>query len=181
MDRIIRGANWYCNEINQRLRADTTALPALSRELMQVVMGGGWFGMELPAEIQPLSCDMEVNGVHEDLKTRFGREPGDWTTVTYYESLLNVFPAASTGEVTTESKPQLTGRVVFLKGLLNSYEQPGVKGMKSSGPTRLRWSSIVLYHDIMNGKTIHKFDVQNNELIIDGTNYTAEHNQIIAA
>ncbi|MCB5203954.1 phage major tail tube protein [Neorhizobium sp. T786] len=181
MDRIIRGANWYCQQTNQRQRADETTLPALTREMISMVMGGGYFAMEMPAEIQPLTCEMTVNGVHEDLKARFGREPGDWTELRYYENLLNVFPADTNGEVPTSGAPKLTGRVVFLKGLLNGFEQGGVKGMKSSGATRLRWSSIVLYHDIFNGRTVHKFDVQNNELIIDGVNYTAEHNRIIAA
>ncbi len=181
MDSIIRGANWYVNEINQRLRTEMAQLPKLSRDLMPVVLGGGWFGLELPGEIKPLTAEFDVNGVHKDLKTRFGREPGDWTTVTYYESLLNVFPAASNGTVNAETKPKLTGRVVFLKGLINDYEQPGMKGMKPSGATKLVMSSIVLYHDIMNGETVHKFDVQNNDLIIDGVNYTAEYNTIIAA
>ena len=129
MDRIIRGANWYCQQTNQRQRVDETTLPALSREMISIVMGGGWFGIELPAEIQPLTCEMTVNGVHEDLKSRFGREPGDWTELRYYESLLNVFPASATGEVPTSGAPQLTGRVVFIKGLLNGFEQGGVKGM----------------------------------------------------
>ena len=35
--------------------------------------------------------------------------------------------------------------------------------------------------DIFNGKTVHKFDLQNNVLIIDGVNYTAEHNRLISA
>ncbi len=181
MDRIIRGSNWYCGEINQRQRVDETTLPELTREMSTFVMGGGYFGIELPGEINPLKAEMSVNGVHESLKSRFGREPGDWTTLTYYESLLDVFPAGSTGDTTAAGAPKLTGRVVFLKGLLNGYTQGGVKGMKSSGATKLSWSSIVLYHDIFDGKTIHKFDVQNNTLIIDGVNYTAEHNRLIAA
>ena len=114
MDSIIRGANWYCGEINQRQRVDETTLPVLKREMIPMVMGGGWFGFELPAEIQPLTCEMSVNGVHSDLKTRFGREPGDWTTMAYYEALMNVFPA-STGEITTSGAPQLKGRTVILK------------------------------------------------------------------
>lgn len=180
MDRIVRGSNWYCNETNQRLRIDETTLPALTREMLPFVMGGGWFGLELPAEIQPLTCEMTVNGVHEDLKTRFGREPGDWTTLAYYENLLSVFPASSNGEVGS-GNVQLKGRVVTMKGLLNEYAQGGVKGQKSSGATRLKWSSIVLYQDMMDGVTVHKFDIQNNILIINGVNYTAEHNRIIAA
>lgn len=180
MDSIIRGANWYCGEINQRQRVDETTLPVLKREMIPMVMGGGWFGFELPAEIQPLTCEMSVNGVHSDLKTRFGREPGDWTTMAYYEALMNVFPA-STGEITTSGTPQLKGRTVILKGLLNDFEQGGVKGQKSSSATKLRLSSIVLYQDMMDGKVIHKFDIQNNILIIDGINYTAEYNQLISA
>lgn len=180
MDRLIRGSNWYCNEINQRLRIDETTLPALTREMLPFVMGGGWFGLELPAEVQPLTSEMTVNGVHGDLKARFGREPGDWTTLAYYENLLNVFPASSTGEVGSGTV-QLKGRVVTMKGLLNEYVQGGVKGQKSTGATRLKWSSIVLYQDMMDGMIVHKFDVQNNTLIINGVNYTAEHNRIIAA
>ena len=151
MDRIIRGANWYCQETNQRQRIDETTLPELRRDMLPFVMGGGYFAFELPAEIAPLTCEMAVNGVHEDLKSRFGREPGDWTNLRYYESLLNQFT------------------------------QGGVKGMKSSAATRLGWSSIVLYHDMFNGKTVHKFDLQNNILIINGVNYTAEHNRLVAA
>ncbi len=181
MDSIIRGANWYCEEINQRQRVDETTLPQLERDMIGMVMGGGFFGFEMPAEVRPLTAEMAVNGVHADLKNRFGREPGDWTTLVYYESLLDIFPAASNGEVSQAGALKLTGRVVFLKGLLNAYSQASVKGMKSSGATRLRWSSIVLYHDIFNGKTVHKFDVQNNVLIIDGVNYTAEHNRLISA
>lgn len=181
MDRIIRGANWYCQETNQRQRIDETTLPELRREMLPFVMGGGYFAFELPAEIAPLTCEMAVNGVHEDLKSRFGREPGDWTNLRYYESLLNVFPGGSNAEVQQSGAPRLTGRVVFLKGLLNQFTQGGVKGMKSSAATRLGWSSIVLYHDMFNGKTVHKFDLQNNILIINGVNYTAEHNRLVAA
>jgi P2 family phage contractile tail tube protein len=180
MDGIVRGSNWYCEETNQRQRVDETTLPELSREMMPMVTGGGFFAFELPAEIQALTAEMTVNGVHEDLKARFGREPGDWTNLRYYESLMNVFPANSTG-APAAGKPKLKGRVVFLKGLLNGYAQGGVKGLKASAVTRLRWSSIVLYHDMIDGKTIHKFDIQNNILIINGVNYTAEHNQLIRA
>lgn len=68
-----------------------------------------------------------------------------------------------------------------MKGLLNEVEQPGVKGLKASGATRMRWSTIVLYHDVVDGVTVHKMDVQNNELIINGLNYTAEFNRLVAA
>ncbi|MCO5083092.1 MAG: phage major tail tube protein [Rhizobiaceae bacterium] len=183
MDNIIRGANWYVDEINMRLRAESTKLPVLRRDMVPFVLGGGYFSLELPAEIAALTAEMSVNSTPPEVRSRFGREPGDWTTVTYYESLLNAFPNSANGTSTgaTTGGPKLKGRVVILKGLLNEVEQPGVKGMKADGPARLRWSSIIQYQDVVDGTTVHKFDVQNNTLIINGVNYTAEHNRIIAA
>lgn len=177
MDSIIRGANWYVEELNQRKRLEECRLPRLSREMTQMVLGGGFFGLELPAEIAPLTAEASLNGSHDDIRSRFGREPGDWTTCYYYESLLNVFPTGAAGA----GKPTLKGRVVILKGLLNEVEQPAVRGVKAGGQTRFTWSSIILYHDVVDGRTIHKFDVENNTLIINGQNYTAEHNRILAA
>ena len=180
MDGLIRGANWYVEELNCRLRLETVKLPTLSREMQQYATGGGFFSLELPAEINPLSAEATMNGAHDDLRSRFGREPGDWTTCYYYESLLNVFPTNGSAEQTT-SGPKRSGRIVILKGLLNEVDQSEVRGVKPAGATRFNWSSIVLYHDIVDGRTIHKFDFANNTLIINGVNYTAEHNRIIAA
>lgn len=183
MDNIIRGANWYCGTINMRLRAEITKLPVLRRDMLPNVLGGGVFALDLPAEIAALTADMSVNSTPPEVRARFGREPGDWTEIAYYESLLNVFPGNANGatQPTSGSGPQLKGRVVMLKGLLNEVEQPGVKGMRPDAAARLRWSSIVLYHDVVDGVTVHKFDIRNNELIIEGVNYTAEHNRLVAA
>ena len=52
---------------------------------------------------------------------------------------------------------------------------------KRGDPAEYEVQSIVLYEDIMDGRVIHRFDVFNNRLVIDGTDYTAEHNGIIAA
>lgn len=181
MDSLIRGANWYVEELNCRLRLETVKLPTLTREMTPFAMGAGYFAIELPAEIQPLTAEATLNGSHDDIRSRFGREPGDWTTCYYYESLLNVFPTDPSGDQPSTGQPRLKGRIVILKGLLNEVDQPEVRGMKPSGATRFSWSSIVLYHDVVDGRTIHKFDVANNTLIINGINYTAEHNRLVAA
>ncbi len=182
MDSIIRGANWYVEEINCRLRLEEVKLPHLQREMTAYAMGGGFFSIELPSEVQPLTAEASLNGSHDDIRSRFGREPGDWTTCYYYESLLNVFPNGAVGDGQQGAgKPNLKGRIVILKGLLNEVEQAAIKGLKATGQTRFVWSSIVLYHDIVDGRTIHKFDVASNTLIINGQNYTAEHNRLIAA
>lgn len=180
MDSIIRGANWYVEEINCRLRLETLKLPQLGREMIPFALGGGHFGLELPGEINPLSGEATLNGSHADLRARFGREPGDWTTFYYYESLLNVFPTNPTGQQTSNG-PRLKGRVVILKGLLNEIDPPEVRGLKANGATRIGFSSIVHYHDVVDGRTVHKFDIATNTLIIEGVNYTAEHNRLIAA
>lgn len=169
MDGIIRGGNVYVQEINQRLHLDNFKLPSLKREMIDFFMGGGFFKVSLPGEVSPLVAEMAVDGSHQSLRSRFGREPGDWTTVTYYERLLDATSGIN------------KGRIVMLRGLLNEIEPSGVEGLKAKDKTMIRFSSIVLYHDIVDGVTVHKFDVFNNTLVIDGTNYTAEHNRLIAA
>jgi phage tail tube protein FII len=178
MDSIIRGANWYVGELNCRKRIESVQLPRLSREMTTFAMGGGFFALAVPGEISPMTATASMNGSHDDIRSRFGREPGDWTTCYYYESLLNVFPQAGAEGA---SGPRLKGRVVILKGLLNEVEQAGVRSVKAEGQTRFTFGTLVLYHDVVDGRTIHKFDVETNTLIINGVNYTAEHNRIIAA
>lgn len=96
MDNVIRGANWYVEEINCRLRLDEVKLPTLKRNMNALSLGAGYFGLELPDEISPMTAESSLNGSHADLRSRFGREPGDWTTFFYYEALLNVFHSPST-------------------------------------------------------------------------------------
>lgn len=174
MDNIIRGANWYCEEINNAFRTDEVKLPVLTRDMTEIVASGGWFAIDLPGHIKPLEAEMDMNGSHSNLRRRFGREPGDWTTVTYYENLIDIFP---TGE--NAGKPKLKGRTVIMKGLLNEVSQSGVKGVKASGTTKLKWGTIYLYHDLVDGETVHKMNAKTNTLIINGVNYTAEHNRLL--
>lgn len=173
MDSIIRGANWYCRDINQRIRTEEFKLPVLSRDMQEYAMGGGLFSVELPGHVKPLEAEVEINGSHGDLRGLFGREPGHWITFAYYERLLNIFP---TGDNDT---PVDMGRVVIMKGLLNEVTQSSVKLQKASGTTKYKWGSIILYHDMVDGATVHKFDVRTNKLVMNGVNYSAQHNQLL--
>lgn len=168
MDRIIYGANWYVDTLNQRLRLARVTLPNLSQSMETFTAGGGFFNLEIPSGIEALRAPFTLNGAHEDIRSLFGREPGDWTTFYYYERLRDI--------VNGQNK----GRVVAIKGLIGSVRQPQVTG-KRGDPAEYEVQSIVLYEDIMDGRVIHRFDVFNNRLVIDGTDYTAEHNGIIAA
>lgn len=170
MDRIIRGANWWCEDINQRLRTKSAKLPDLKRTTEKFIASGGFFAMGMPGEIDELSAEFELNGAHEDIRGRFGREAGDWTTLTYYEHLANIGPASLAN----------IGRVVRIKGLVNEVGQPKVEGQKAD-PTKIVFSSIVLYQDVVKGVIVHKFDYFNNKLIMNGVDYGAEHNRLIGA
>lgn len=173
MDSIIRGANWYCENTNQAFRTEQVQLPDLEREMDTLSISGGFFALDLPGQVKALTSEIEVNGSHDDLRSNFGREPGDWSKVVYYESLLNVFP---TGDNTG---PKLKGRVVIMKGLLIKVGQPAIKNIKAGGTTKYTWGTLILYHDMVDGKTIHKVDVPRNVLVINGKNYTAEHNRLL--
>ena len=170
MDRIIRGANWWIETTNQRLRTKSAKLPDLKRTLEKFVPGGGIMALGIPGEVDELESEFELNGAHEDIRALFGREPGDWTSIIYYERLSDVGPAGLKD----------LGRVVRLKGLFTEVGQSKVEGMKAD-PVKIKMTSIVLYHDIVDGKTVHKLDFYNNQLIIDGVDYTATHNRLIVA
>jgi len=173
MDAIIRGANVYVDEINQRRKLDSAKLPTLKREMLDHYLGGGYYKFSLASEIAPLEAEFMLDGVAGDLHSRFGRDPGDWTTITIYQSLLD-----ATGG---DSKAVRFGRVVLIRGLISEIEQPAVNGMKAKDKTKVKMGSIVKYQDILSGVTVHKFDVVSNTLVVNTANYSAEHNRLIAA
>lgn len=169
MDRIIYGANWYIDSLNMRLSLARVKLPDMKHVYETLVLGGGWFGLEVPSEIEPLRAEFSLNGGHEYVRRLFGKEPGDYTTFHYYERLRDIMEG------------QNRGRYVRIRGLVGEVTQPEVRGKKANEVTAYGIRTIMLYEDVMDGQVIHRMDVKNNRLIIDGIDYTAEHNSIIAA
>ena len=168
MDGVIMGANWYVDTLNQRKRLARVRLPRLQKAREAYVAGGGFFRFSMPMEIEELEAPFSMHGSHDDVRSLFGREPGDYTTFFYYERLRDIMVGEN------------RGRVVRLKGLINEVEQAQVEGKKGD-TTNYTVGSIVLYHDIVDGRTIHKFDFENNQLVINGVDYSQEHNRLIAA
>lgn len=168
MDRMIYGANWYVDTLNQRLRLSSVQMPNLSRVRDTITLGGGWMNFEHPGEIEPMTAPFSLHGSHEDIRSLFGREAGDWTTFYYYERLRDIQNGLN------------KGRVVILKGLVTQVSQPRVSG-KRGGEAEYQVGSIVSYEDIVDGVKIHGFDFFANAMVINGVDYTAEHNRIIAA
>lgn len=167
-DSVIQGANWWCGTLNCRKRMEFVQLPRLSKARDAFVAGGGFFRMSMPGEIEELEARLGLRGSHEDLRGRFGAEPGDWTTFTYYERLRDLMQGKN------------RGRVVTLVGLVQEVEQPRVTG-KRADVTNYGFGSIVYYEDIVDGKVVHLMDFDNNRLVMNGVDYSAEHNRLIAA
>lgn len=170
MDRIIRGANWWIETTNQRLRTKSAKLPDLKRASEKFTPGGGIMTLGVPGEIEELEAEFELNGAHEDIRSLFGHEPGDWVSFIYYERLADVGPAGLKN----------IGRVVRIKGLVTEVAQSKVEGMKAD-PVKIKFSTVVLYQDIVAAQTVHKIDFFNNQLVINGVDYMAEHNRLIVA
>ncbi|WP_150522776.1 phage major tail tube protein [Roseibium sediminis] len=168
MDSLIYGANWYVDTLNQRLRLETVKLPNLSRTNEEIKLAGGWMAFSHPGEIAALSASFTLKGSHDDVRSLFGREAGDWTTFYYYERLRDI------------QKNINKGRIVTLKGLLTDATPPSVGG-RIGGQTEYQIGTIVGYRDVVDGKRVHEFDFFSNSLIINGTDYAAEHNRLIAA
>lgn len=168
MDSMIYGANWYVDTLNQRLRLDTVKTPDLTRTEEIIKLGGGFFSFANPGEIEPLTAPFSLHGSHDDIRSLFGREPGDWTTFYYYERLRDLQRGIN------------KGRVVILKGLVGRVTPPQVSG-KTGGATQYAVTSIVTYKDVIDGRRIHDYDLFSNQMVINGVDYASEHNRIIAA
>lgn len=171
MDRIIRGNNIWLNNSNLRLPLAKAKLPDLERGMEKLTFGGGFFALEIPGEINPLASSFWLNGGHEYVRSEFGKEPGDYSDLYWYEALR---------DIRTESAKRDIGRVVFLKGLITDVKQPSIEGKKAD-QTEYGFKTIVDYRDIVDGVTIHQFTVQTNTLIINGNNYSEKFNSLIAA
>ena len=167
-DRNIMGCNWWVEQINCRKRLESAQLPRLNKTVERFVAGGGWMAMNIPMEIEELTATITLKGAHEDLRSLFGKEPGDWTTFYYYERLRDIMAG------------QNVGRVVVMKGLLQEVQQPRVTGRRAD-MTTYTIGSIVSYLDKVNGNIITGVDFDTNTLILNGVDYSAEANRLIAA
>ena len=146
MDRIVRGANWFFDGLNTWRVLDEVTLPEITFGTEDFTPGGHMMGVALPEELQPLRATIKLKSDDERVRSLCGREPGAWISATYYENLRSF--RAGTNK----------GRVITLKGLLNSVKADARRGVRSSG-TEYEFGSIVRYEDIMDGVVTHRFDL----------------------
>lgn len=146
MDNIVRGGNWFFDTLNTWRVLDTVKLSDLTRVMDQFAPGGHMMAAEFPENFNPLSFEIDLKNDDPRIRGLCGREPGDWTTATYYENLISY----RTG--------QTKGRIISVKGLVNSVRATQRRGMKAAG-TSYNFSTIVSYIDTYNGEVVHKFDL----------------------
>jgi phage tail tube protein FII len=159
MDNVIRGGNWYFNEINTWRVLDEVKVPALKFNLEAFSPGGHMMGVEWPEDLEPFTAEIKVKTNDPILRALCGRQPGNYISSTYYENLAS-FRDGST-----------KGRVLQLKGLISSVDQDQVKGLKSAMVT-YTFSTIVTYRDMVDGRVIHQFNALTGpqDTLIDGAN-----------
>ncbi len=145
MDNQIHGGNWFFDTLNAWRVLDTVDLPSIERAMASFAPGGHVMSAAFPEEIKDLMARIKLRGYSPDVHGLVGREPGNYTTATWYENLISF----RTGEQ--------KGRVVSMKGLLNAVKPDRRQGMKKTG-TEYDFSSIVLYTDSYDGRIVHKFD-----------------------
>ena len=145
MDNIVRGGNWYFDEFNAWRVLDEVDLPEIGRSMEAFTPAAHSMSVEWPEEFNPLSATIKLKSNDDKIRGLCGREPGHYTTCTYYEHQVSYRDGSS------------RGRIVILKGLLNALKQDAVRGLKTSG-VQYTFSTIVMYRDIFDGKDIHKFD-----------------------
>ncbi|MCC3246127.1 phage major tail tube protein [Methylocystis sp. WRRC1] len=145
MDYIVRGGNWYFDALNAWRVLDEVTLPELTFNTEDFVPGGHNMAVAWPEEMQPLKATIKLKSDDPRVRGLCGREPGAYVTATYYENLRSFRDGTN------------RGRVILLKGLLNSVKPDARKGVKASG-TEYEFSTIVRYEDVTGGAVTHRFD-----------------------
>ena len=145
MDHVIRGGNWYFDQLNLWRVLDEVTVPKLSFGGESFAPGGHMMSVKFPETLEDLEATIKTRTVDPAIRGLCGRQPGDWVSATYYENLVSYRTGVA------------KGRVVMLKGLITEVTQDAVKGLKSAG-AEYTYSSIVFYRDIVDGRDVHKFD-----------------------
>jgi phage tail tube protein FII len=145
MDNIVRGCNWYFAQLNVWRVLDEVTLPELTFQTEDFTPGGHMMGVAWPEDMQPLKAGIKLKSDDPRIRALCGKQPGDYVTATYYENLLSFRTGAN------------KGRVITMKGLLNSVKAEVRKGVRSS-MTEYEFSSIVYYEDIYDAVVVHRFD-----------------------
>lgn len=145
MDNVVRGGNWYFGVLNAWRVLDEVELPELAFEGDEFTPGGHMMGVDWPEALKAPKATIKLRNDDPRVRGLCGRQPGDYVDATWYENLASY----RTGEE--------KGRVIILKGLVNTVKPDTRKGLKAAG-TSYDFSTLVFYHDIVDGQTVHKFD-----------------------
>ncbi|SCM75451.1 conserved hypothetical protein [uncultured Pleomorphomonas sp.] len=164
---VVFGGNLWLKDVNLALSVSRGKLPDLRRAMTDIGSSGSYFGMQIPGEIEALTAEFDLNGPDKRIRARFGREPGDWTELYWYERIRDIVAGKD------------VGRMVYLKGLVNELTTASTSKGRADGPFGFKFTTIVHYLDREDGQTIHKFDYFNNTLVCDGEDLTATHNSLI--
>ncbi len=145
MDSVVRGGNWYFDDLNAWRILDEVNLPEIKFKTEDFSPGGHVMGVDFPEGLETLKATIKVKTDDPRLRGLCGRQPGNYITCTWYENLVSY----RTG--------QNVGRVITLKGLINSVKPDGRKQLNAA-MTEYEFSTIVLYDDIVDQRNIHRFD-----------------------
>ncbi|MBY6243733.1 phage major tail tube protein [Methylosinus sp. Sm6] len=145
MDNVVRGCNWWFDLLNTWRVLDEVTLPEMTFATDDFGSGGHVMDVAWPEQLQALKATIKLRTDDPRIRGLCGRQPGDYVQATYYENLRSFR--------TGESK----GRIITLKGLLNSVKAEARKGVKASG-TEYEFSTLVYYEDIVDGSVVHRFD-----------------------
>lgn len=145
MDNIVRGGNWFFAELNLWRVLDEVTLPEFKHADDDFTPGGHHMAVKWQEETQSLEATVKTKSTDPEIQGLIGRLPGDYITATWYENLRSFRTGAN------------RGRVIIMKGLILDGKQSAVKGLKSAG-REYRFSNVIFYHDMVDGKAIHLLD-----------------------
>ena len=158
MDNMVRGGNWFFDKYNAYRVLESVTLPEIKFAGEAFTPAGHMMSVDFQEEMEALMATIKLKSADPQIRGMVGKIAPNYTTCTYYENLESYREGGSQ-----------KGRYITIKGLIRSSKQDEVKGLKPAG-TEYEINTIILYHDVVDGRTIHKFDLFGGagETIING-------------
>ena len=160
MDSVIRGGNWWWGNLNAWRVLEEVEMPEIAHALDNFSPSGHHMGVEFPEDMNPLTATVKHRTNDAQVRGLCGQVPPNYIECTYYENLESYRPGGT---------PQ--GRVVLLRGLLNSVKAAATKGVKRADVDYI-FTTIVYYHDLYDGRSVHRFDYFGGpaQTLVNGAN-----------
>lgn len=164
---VQQGFNLYADDVNKWLGLDKLKRPALEDVLVDFRPGGARVDTEVAMGIKKLAMPFTCKNVDTHLLGLFGLGAGVRKRFTAYGHVVD--------ELTEETRQE----IITVRGRLVKAEQADLKPNEMA-EFDYAVGAIIYYHYVSGGRTVHRWNMATNELVINGVDQLAAQSANLA-